>query len=218
MSTVLAVRDHDRAVAQSAAAIAAVIGAEVHTVDPAPADALLQELGRSEVALGVVAAGRPPAALGWQLALRSTKPLLLVPARVRAVEAMITRVLVPLDGTPESSAAVHGAMEIFARSGAELVVLHVFDATTVPAYWDHPEHTESEWREEFLTRHSGDFDARLHWRSGEAADRIVDVATEEEVDVIALGWSRHLDGGHARNVVRTVAEAGVPVLLLPVPG
>jgi hypothetical protein len=43
------------------------------------------------------------------------------------------------------------------------------------------------------------------------------VAGAEEADLIALGWSQHLDAERSRTVRRSVLHAGVPVLLLPVP-
>jgi len=47
---------------------------------------------------------------------------------------------------------------------------------------------------------------------------VVDVAGAEEADLIALGWSQHLDAGRSRTVRLSVLHAGVPVLLLPVRG
>ena len=35
--------------------------------------------------------------------------------------------------------------------------------------------------------------------------------------MIALAWSRQLDQGNARVVLRTVMEAEVPVILVPIP-
>jgi nucleotide-binding universal stress UspA family protein len=57
--------------------------------------------------------------------------------------------------------------------------------------------------------------ARLELRSGVAGEQVVDVAMAEQVDLIALGWSQRLDAGRARTVRRTVTEASVPVMLVP---
>lgn len=62
----------------------------------------------------------------WQpVAQRLAKQVVLVPAEARRLPRRVRRVrriLLPLDGT--------------ARSAAEVVVLHVFDAVTVPKFWD----------------------------------------------------------------------------------
>jgi hypothetical protein len=69
----------------------------------------------------------------WQpVGQRSAKPVVLVPAGARLARR-IRRVMLPLDGTARSAAAVAQAAERFA-CGAELVVLHVFDAQTVPKF------------------------------------------------------------------------------------
>ena len=74
---------------------------------------------------------------------RSARPVVLVPAAARGRRPQIRRVLVPLDGTAESAAAVAETVEQFARAGVDLVVLHVFDAETVPRFWDQAAHARA---------------------------------------------------------------------------
>lgn len=147
------------------------------------------------------------------------KPVLLVPIRRRAVvRAAIDRVLVPLDGTPACADAVAETAGVFCARGTDVVVLQVFDATTVPRFWDHPEHAREIWMEEFLARYCDYRPARMELRSGLAGESILDVAAAEHADLIALAWAQNLSAGRARTVRATLDAATIPVLLLPRPG
>jgi hypothetical protein len=44
----------------------------------------------------------------------------------------------------------------------------------------------------------------------------LETADTEGVDLIAMGWSRRIGGGHAHTVQAVLAGAHVPVLLIPV--
>ena len=154
----------------------------------------------------------------WQpVAQRSAKPVVLVPAGARQLPRRIRRVLLPLDGTARSAAAVAQTAERFARGGAELVVLHVFDAQTVPKFWDQQAHAGQAWEQEFLARYCALPGARLELRSGAAAEHVVKVAGAEQADMIALAWSQRLEPGRAAAVRRTILDAEVPVMLVPMP-
>lgn len=148
---------------------------------------------------------------------KSPKPILVVPVRRGArTSSAIERVLVPLDGTPESARAVRDVVRMFAKTGTEVVVLHVFAEKTVPRFWDQAAHAGRAWGNEFLARFCDEPGARIELRSGVPGERVVDVATSESVDLIALGWSRNLAAGHARTVRAILAEARIPLLLVPV--
>jgi nucleotide-binding universal stress UspA family protein len=85
---------------------------------------------------------------------RTMQPLLLVRPQVGAQWAnrpdSLSRILVPLDGTPRTAGALGPAAELAQRSGAALDVLHVVvprqvapeepGAMTVPRYTDQPAH------------------------------------------------------------------------------
>jgi nucleotide-binding universal stress UspA family protein len=150
---------------------------------------------------------------------RSSKPLVLVPPDgAPGSDGLVSRVLVPLDGTVESAETVAETVDLFASSGADIVVLHVFDETTVPKFWDQPVHARRSWDEEFLARYCDQPDARLELRSGSPGESIVDVAASERPDLIAMGWSQDLTAGRAQTVRTTVERSGTPVLLLAVRG
>jgi len=146
------------------------------------------------------------------------KPIVLVPVDPRATAPeQISRMLVPLDGTIESAETVAETVELFAVSGADIVVLHVFDETTVPKFWDQAVHARKSWDEEFLARYCHQPDARLELRTGSPGASILDVAATEHADLIALGWGQNLSPGRARTVRSAVAQSNTPILLLPIP-
>jgi nucleotide-binding universal stress UspA family protein len=145
------------------------------------------------------------------------KPVVLMPiGRGATAPGLISRVLVPLDGTPESAETMAETVALFAASGTDIVVLHVFDETTVPKFWDQPAHARKSWDEEFLARYCNEPDARLELRTGRPGESILDVAATEHADLIALGWAQDLSAGRARTVRTTLSRASTPILLLPV--
>ena len=129
---------------------------------------------------------------------------------------MIGRALIPLNGSAESAAAISETIRLLAHAGVDLVVLHVFDATTVPKFWDQPAHAEQAWQDEFLARYCDQPGVRLQVRSGVPGEHVLDVATAEQVDLIALGWSQQIDEARAQTLRQTLRDAQVPVLVVPI--
>ncbi|MBB5916701.1 nucleotide-binding universal stress UspA family protein [Nocardia transvalensis] len=198
---------------QVAHAMSAVLRAEVRAVPHNVSDDdFLRALAGADVTAGVVELDGG----GWRILQRATTPVVLVPARVRP--GPITRVLVPLDGSDEAVHAVAETVRLFRAAGVVIIVLHVFDRGTVPAYWDQAAHAREAWEDEFLARYcSPHFPGpapAVTLRSGHPGENVVDVAAEQ-ADLIILGWSRNLLPGRAETVRRTVADATVPVLLIP---
>jgi len=222
---VLAVLGHgDRPVTRTAEVIARLAGGEVRPLrlaaDLSPGRAarqVIRALNQPGTVTGVLAGDEMSRPVWQPVAQQSAKPVVLVPAAARRLPRRIRRVLLPLDGTARSAAAVAEAAERFARGGVELVVLHVFDAQTVPKFWDQHAHAGQAWEQEFLARYCALPGARLELRSGAAAEHVVKVAGTEQADMIALAWSQRLDPGRAAAVRRTVLDAEVPVMLVPMP-
>ncbi|MHC1557832.1 universal stress protein [Actinomycetospora sp. C-140] len=197
-------------------AAASALDASLREV-PTPAgaagvEAVLEALTSRDAAAAVL---RPrPAA--WEIARRADVPVLLVPPGVEAARPRLGDVLAPLDGTAAAAAAIPHAAG-FARR--DLVVLHVLDpGTGAPPFWDQAAHAGEAWADAFLARWCDRPGARLLLRSGAPAEEVLAASREQEVGLIVLGWSRDLAGAHAPVVRRTVAEADVPVLLVPVDG
>ena len=227
VTEVLAILHHDEAgprVTETAAVIARLAGGEVRPVHLAAglspqqaARQVMRALHQPRTVSAVLAAGEPSRPLWQRVVQQSAKPVVLVPAEARDQPPRIRRVLLPLDGTARSASAVAGTAEQLARGGAEIVVLHVFDAQTAPKFWNQHAHAGQAWGQEFLARYCALPGARLELRSGAAADHVVKVAGTEQADMIALAWSQRLGPGHALVVRRAVLDAGVPVMLVPMP-
>jgi hypothetical protein len=223
---VLAVLGHgdEEPVTQTAEVIARLAGGQVRLLrlpgDLSPGRAagqVIRALRQSGTVTGVLAGDEMSRPLWQPVAQRSAKPVVLVPAGARQLPRRIRRVLLPLDGTARSAAAIAEAAERIARGGIELVVLHVFGAETVPKFWDQHAHAGQAWEQEFLARYCALPGARLELRSGAAAEHVAKVAGAEQADMIALAWSQRLDPGRAAAVRRTVLDAEVPVMLVPMP-
>jgi len=210
-------------VAETAAVIARLTGGDVRELRLAAglspehaAGRVLRALDRPGTACGVLAGGEPSRAVWSRVARQAAKPVVLVPDGLSGQPPRLRRVLLPLDGTPQSAAAVAAVAERFALGGAELVVLHVFGPDTVPMFWDQHAHAGQAWTREFLARYCAVPGARLELRVGIAAEHVVQVAGAEDADVITLAWSQRLEPGRAPVVRRALQDAEVPVMLIPV--
>ncbi len=190
--------------------------------DPAPvlvAHARRREADLVVVGVRDVADHDPPVGhLAAALVSTLSAPVLVVPPPRDGdgVRRTFERVLVPLEGSEPSATAVADALERFTEAGMEIVVLHVFDADTIPRFWDAPGHAEDSFTASFSSRWCHEHDVDLHLRRGAAPDAVVEIAAAEDVDLVALGWSQDLRPGHAAVVRAALADCGVPVLLVPV--
>ena len=167
------------------------------------------------------AEGASPAGhVALSIIARAGDPVLVVPPRTngRRPAPRIRRALIPLEGTAETSVAVTAALHQLAEAGVELVAVHVFDATTVPAFWDQSAHADEVYAAEFASRWCAEAAVDLHLRRGTAPETIIDVAEDEAVDLIALGWAQDLSPGRAAVVRSVLAAAQIPVLLVPLSG
>lgn len=194
-------------------AVAGVLGAEVRRARSADAGEALTELAEPSVVLGVLSGSPGPAQVLLQA---GPKPLVIVPSAGWLPSRRITRALAPLDGTPESAAAVAPIIGRLCRAGLIVIVLHVFDAATAPLFSDHEAYSEGVWEREFLARYCHEPGVQMQVRSGSSWEHVLDVARTENVDLIVLGWSQRLGEDRARTVRRTLESSDVPVLLAPI--
>jgi nucleotide-binding universal stress UspA family protein len=160
---------------------------------------------------------RPAGATALAVAAELPKPVLLVPPDAPR-PGRLDRVLVPLEGTVSSSLAPRAVIELAAREHVDLVVLHVLDEASIPAFTDQPQHETQAWAREFLARYCpwGAETISFESRVGRPDELIARAAGTTGADLVALGWSQELAAGRAP-VVRAVLErARVPLLLVPV--
>ena len=120
-----------------------------------------------------------------------------------------------MDGTEASAQAMQETSELLSSAGVDLVGLHVFDRLTMPPFWDQQAHAAESWRREFGARFLPASASPLELRTGSPGARVVEVAEEEQADLIAMCWSQDMTSGHAKTVQDVLDRAHVPVLLLP---
>jgi len=149
----------------------------------------------------------------WRVAAATTKPVVLVPPGATLNHPHVERVLVPLDGSQEVADAMGPMAGLLRRAGVELVVLHVFEPDTVPAFWDQRAHANDAWAHAFAARSGAPPGTQTELRRGLPALHVVRTAVLEDVDLIAFGWSGARSVARAQTVRGSVAAAPMPVLL-----
>lgn len=157
---------------------------------------------------------------------RMPAPLLLVRPGMRPA-VRLKRLIVPLEGSPSTSAAMQHADDALCARGREIVMLHVVTRSTpdepgsmpAPRIVDQEHYEWSTWQEEFCMRFSQCPEGGRHrvcLRVGEPARVIADEARELDAELIVVSWKGTFAQGHGR-IVRTLLETA-PCALLVVPG
>jgi nucleotide-binding universal stress UspA family protein len=223
----LHVRENGRAASTAGvAAAAARAGATLRVADGDPVTEIVDAVADPDVALAVVGTRsgpegpRPAGHIALAVVERADKPVMVVPPEsvTRDVAPRIRRALVPLEGTVATTEAVTAAIHQLVGAGVDLVALHVFDAATVPRFWDEPAHAEESFAAEFLWRWCAEPNAHLLVRRGTTPAAMIEAADSGHIDLIVLGWGQNLGAGHAHIVRAALTDAHVPVLLVPLSG
>lgn len=204
----------------TAAAMAQHAGVLLEVLEGDPVDRIVEASSEAAVDLVVVGARRhhaghrPSGHVASAVMTRVHKPVLVVPPAARLSESeRFQHVLLPLEGTTDSTEAVAGQLQALVDAGADITVVHVFHPGTVPRFWDQAAHAHQSWKTEFLAHWCEQPGAELRVRSGDVAGAILDVAAREAIDLILLGWSHEMTGNRARVVRDIISRAEIPVLL-----
>jgi nucleotide-binding universal stress UspA family protein len=182
--------------------------------------ALLAALGAPDVLAAVIGArsipgGRHQVGQTARYILEHTdKPVVVVPPEAIAPSSF-RRLLVPLEGTEESSEPILQRLLPLLVPDVDLVVLHVFTDSTRPTMLDHPVRDLGLLGREFLTRHCPRATG-IELRPGPVPTRVVEVSGEQGSDLIVLSWSQDSSVGRAPVIQEVLGALSVPVLLLPV--
>jgi len=205
-----------RSVADSAGLeLAELEGPVVATLVAAAAedDVTLAVLGARATPGGALPAGSTAVGVATSIA----KPVVLVPPETPHPGRM-RRILVPLEGTASTSLAPRGVIELASEGSLDVIVLHVLDEASLPAFTDQPQHETETWAREFLERYCpfGVGCVQLEMRVGNREELVPQVGQEMDADLIALGWSRALAPDRAPVVHAALERGHLPVLLMPV--
>ena len=207
---------------RTAEAIAEAAGVAFRCVGGATVPALLQAIAAEETVGAVIGArgaltGPTPAGhTALAVAEEVAKPVVVVPPDLAARPREPAKIVVPLDGTPETAEAVRDLVHLIAGRRAEIVVVHVFDTRTVPRFLDRPARDLETLGREFLERYCREIGARFVWRTGSARGAVAELAEGDGNALVVLAWNGNLSSGHGAVVAEVLARARIPVLLLPV--
>jgi nucleotide-binding universal stress UspA family protein len=212
-------RDRDTA----AAAAAAAADVPFHVTSGSTPDRLSEAIAPPDVAALVLGARstpagrRPVGSTALELITSASKPVIVVPPDKR-LAASIDSILVPLDASSATAAALAGTIELARRSKIAVIVLHVREEASLHPFSDQPQHEARAWAEEFVARYCPCplDEVDLHLRVGVPREQIGNVVEETGADLIVLGWSQTLEPGRAAVVRATLTRSPVPVMLLPV--
>ncbi len=197
-----------------------LVGGPIQLHPGPPSRAILREAMGESVSAVVIgsranAAAGPFGEVAGSLITVAPKPVLVIP-RTYGGPMGFQRVLVPLDRSRSTSRGAEELVKRLKESGALVVALHVFDADSVPQFWDRPEYEGEHWGAQFLEHHGVSRDADLRLTSAAAsAPEVLATAKKEQSELILLAWGQVLAPGRAEIVRQVLAEAPVPVLLVP---
>ncbi len=129
----------------------------------------------------------------------------------------LRHVLVALDGTRASADALGRMIRLATDANLDVVLMNACDEEATPHFSDQPQYETDVWATEFLARHCpvAAERVRLELRVGVAADEVLAASADTGADLVVLGWSQVLAGGHAPVVREALEHSRVPVLLLP---
>src|ERR1035437_10150230 len=125
---------------------------------------------------GGATAGKGPADSAAMALLASLeKPIAVVPPNApvaRAIESM----LVPLDGTAASATALQEIVALASDAELDIVVAHVHQEPSLPAFSDHLPHEVRAWSDEFIARYCPSAsEVTLELRVGEPHEHLLDI-------------------------------------------
>lgn len=199
-------------------------GLELHQWPGPVVDRLLEVLELPQVfgaVMGMrtfISGPRPAGHTALQVLRGMSKPLVFVPPEA-ALPQMFTprRLLVPLDGSAEASAAFLDMEGLFQQEAqVEVVVLYTLDGLT-PKMLDRPHYDLPVWGDEFLLRYCPGERRSFQWSTGNPAGAVIDVAAKAECDLIVLSFAGDIEVGHGAVIREVLARSSAPVVVLPAP-
>lgn len=142
-----------------------------------------------------------------------------------------TRLLLPLDGTPTTAAALPPATRLASDLGASIDLLYVANhkqaaqvepgSMGAPRYVDQPQHEWPAWKREFIHRLCTlcaacppDVPVQAFLRASAVGAEIVGFAIEHDEDAIILVRRSRFERGRAPVLRAVLAHAPCPILLI----
>ena len=133
-------------------------------------------------------AEKPLGTWRWLLADADRQARLDGAERLEPPERLRT-VVVAMEGTPGKVRALQRSIDLSARAGLEIVVVHVDDEQSIPSFSDQVHHETEAYAQEFFARHLvGAPKMRLELRFGDVADEVLGAIESAQADLVAVGW------------------------------
>lgn len=142
------------------------------------------------------------------------------------------KALIPLNGVPNSAQALLPAMDILAKTSAEIDLLHISCHTaeppkekgtfTAPYYEDYPQHEWQSWSKEFMKRfcpvlrNHNHINLKVSLSHGNPAEEILNFAKENKNDFIAIAWHGTFSHLRASTLKKVLAECACPIMLIKI--
>jgi len=142
------------------------------------------------------------------------------------------KALIPLNGAPNSAQALLPAMNILAKTHAEIDLLHIAchkleppkeeGAFTTPYYEDYPQHEWNSWSKEFMRRfcpilhNHNHINLKLSLSHGNPAEEILNFARENKNDFIAIAWHGTFSHLRASTLKKVLFECTCPIMLIKI--
>jgi nucleotide-binding universal stress UspA family protein len=164
---------------------------------------------------------------------RTTRPVLIVKPEslATATPRSLKRLLVPIDGTPKTAAALKPVTELAAVLGASIDLLYVSEvehkastergAMTAPLYVDQAHHEWPEWAGEVIHRLATvcadcpeGIPLRMFLVTDGTGDEIARFATENEHDAIILVRRSRFQPGRAKVIRSVLSQASCLIVVV----
>jgi nucleotide-binding universal stress UspA family protein len=212
----------------AAAACEQIEGLEVEHVGGDPARAILAAAAHPDVtivALGLRSDERPGLGhVARELLESSRRMLLVVRPGMRPIQDL-KRIIVPMEGSPSTSAAMRVADDSFCTRGREIVMVHVVTGATpaepgsmpAPRFMDQEHYEWVEWQDEFCMRFSQCSKGGRHRvcvRVGEPGPTIVAEARDVRAELAVISWRGDLGQGQAERLKLLLEKSPCPLLLV----
>lgn len=164
------------------------------------------------------------------------KPVLLIKPNaclnLKGTKWTLCKALIPINGAPKSSQALAPAMEVLAKTTAEIELLHIFPEKcepiaeeggfSAPYYEDYPQHEWPSWSKEFLRRfcpimeNHNNIKMNVLTAKGDPADEIISIAEKKHNDFIAIAWHGTMSKFRALTLKKILSESNCPIMLIKI--
>ena len=193
-----------------------------------PAGAILAAASQPDVnmvGLCLHSAERPGLGhVALELLEKSRRLLLVVRPGMRPIHDL-KRIIVPMEGSPSTSAAMRVADDSFCARGREIVMVHVVTGATpaepgsmpAPRFMDQEHYEWVEWQDEFRMRFSQCPRGGRHRvcvRVGEPGPAIVAEARDMRAELVVVSWRGDLGPGQAERLKLLLEKSPCPLLLV----